>query len=181
MTLPRERPRPFPGEFRNSSEVPASAASARQLHPVGQVATSRSVLPHSPTGRPTPSPLVLIVDDYGDTRRWIAALLEGSGFRTREAEDGQQALEAVLEERPDVILMDFAMPNMDGPTAIRALRHLPGTAHVPIVVLTGSAGSARRVAHEAGCTTFVTKPCVPATLLTLVRSLVARTAPEAGR
>ena len=107
-------------------------------------------------------PLVLVVEDYQDAREMYAAYLQFSGFRVAEATNGLEAIEKTLELCPDIILMDLALPKMDGWEATRRLKMDERTRHIPVVALTGHAlaGHAEG-ARQAGCDSFVTKPCLP--------------------
>src|SRR5688572_19902681 len=80
---------------------------------------------------------------------------------------------ASQELMPDIVLMDLALPRMDGWEATRRLKNDPRTRHIPIVALTGHAlaGHAEG-AREAGCDAFVTKPCLPDALVTEIRRLL---------
>jgi CheY-like chemotaxis protein len=122
-------------------------------------------------------PLVLVVEDYQDAREMYAAYLSFSGFRVAEATNGVEAIEKTLELMPDIILMDLALPRMDGWEATRRLKLDERTRHIPIVALTGHAlaGHAEG-ARLAGCDAFVTKPCLPDALVAEIqRMLQART------
>ncbi len=129
-------------------------------------------------------PLVLVVEDYQDTREMYAAYLQFSGFRVAEAANGLEALEKTRELLPDIILMDLALPKIDGWEATRRLKADERTRHIPIVALTGHAlaGHAEG-ARQAGCDAFVTKPCLPDALVAEIqRVLSARgSAPDALR
>jgi two-component system cell cycle response regulator DivK len=128
----------------------------------------------------TQQPLVLVVEDYQDAREMYAAYLQFSGFRVAEATNGVEAIEKTLELMPDIILMDLALPRMDGWEATRRLKMDDRTRHIPIVALTGHAlaGHAEG-ARQAGCDSFVTKPCLPDALVAEIqRMLTAR--PEAS-
>jgi CheY-like chemotaxis protein len=125
------------------------------------------------------APLVLVVEDYADAREMYAEYLRFTGFRVAEARNGQEALARAQELRPDVVLMDLALPLMDGWEATRRLRVDPRTSQVLIVALTGHAlaGHAEG-ARRAGCDAFVTKPCLPDDLVDVIRRLLeARPAP----
>lgn len=104
-------------------------------------------------------PLVLLVEDYDDTRILMKLLLEEKGCRVAEASDGQQAVWLALKELPDLILMDLSMPGMDGWEATRQLRQWEETRLTPIIGLSanctvdGSGG-----AIEAGCNYCIDKP-----------------------
>jgi CheY-like chemotaxis protein len=120
---------------------------------------------------------VLVVEDYQDAREMYAAYLSFSGYRVAEATNGIEAIEKTVELMPDIILMDLALPRMDGWEATRRLKENERTKHIPIVALTGHAlaGHAEG-ARQAGCDAFVTKPCLPDALLEEIqRMLSART------
>jgi CheY-like chemotaxis protein len=118
-------------------------------------------------------PLVLVVEDYQDAREMYAAYLQFSGFEVAEAGNGIEAVEKTQELLPDIVLMDLALPRMDGWEATRRLKNDPRTRHIPIVALTGHAlaGHAEG-AREAGCDAFVTKPCLPDALVAEIKRLL---------
>jgi two-component system cell cycle response regulator DivK len=120
-------------------------------------------------------PLVLVVEDYQDAREMYAAYLQFSGFQVAEAANGIEAVEKTQELLPDIVLMDLALPRMDGWEATRRLKNDPRTHHIPIVALTGHAleGHAEG-AREAGCDAFVTKPCLPDALVAEINRLLDR-------
>ena len=119
-------------------------------------------------------PLVLVVEDYQDAREMYAAYLQFSGFEVAEATNGLEAIEKSLELMPDIILMDLALPKMDGWEATRRLKLDDRTKHIPIVALTGHAlaGHAEG-ARQAGCDAFVTKPCLPDALVAEIQRMLA--------
>lgn len=116
---------------------------------------------------------VLIADDDEFIRRLVTTTLEDvAGVRLVEARDGVEALEVAQREEPTLILLDLAMPRLDGIEACRRLRALPVGAKAKIVMLTahsGDDGAAR--ATEAGADRYLTKPFSPLDLLRLVDSL----------
>lgn len=118
-------------------------------------------------------PLVLVVEDYQDAREMYAAYLQFSGFAVAEAGNGIEAIEKTHELMPDIVLMDLALPRMDGWEATRRLKNDERTRHIPIVALTGHAlaGHAEG-AREAGCDAFVTKPCLPDALVAEIKRLL---------
>lgn len=118
-------------------------------------------------------PLVLVVEDYSDAREMYAAYLQFSGFEVAEATNGVEAVEMAETLMPDIILMDLALPRMDGWEAARRLKANEDTRHIPIVALTGHAlaGHAER-ARQAGCDAFVTKPCLPDALVAEIKRLL---------
>lgn len=127
---------------------------------------------------PATPPLVLVVDDFAAARHMYGHFLTSSGFRVEEAQGGPEAIEKGLALRPDLILMDLAMPGMDGWEAIRRLKSHARTKNSRIVVITGMAhaGGAKK-AKQAGCDAYLLKPCLPESLLGVVRSLLGRARP----
>jgi CheY-like chemotaxis protein len=121
-----------------------------------------------------PQPLVLVVEDYQDAREMYAAYLQFSGYRVAEATDGIEAIEKTLELLPDIILMDLALPKMDGWEATRRLKSDERTKDIPIVALTGHAlAGFAEGARIAGCDAFVTKPCLPDALVAEIQRMLA--------
>jgi CheY-like chemotaxis protein len=123
---------------------------------------------------PKTQPLVLVVEDYQDAREMYAAYLTFSGYRVAEATNGIEAIEKTVDLLPDIILMDLALPRMDGWEATRRLKLDERTRHIPIVALTGHAlaGHAEG-ARQAGCDSFVTKPCLPDALVAEIQRMLA--------
>lgn len=119
-------------------------------------------------------PLVLIVEDYEDAREMYAAYLQFSGYRVAEAANGVEAVEQAQELMPDIILMDLALPKMDGWEATRRLKKDERTRDIPIVALTGHAlaGHAEG-ARQAGCDAFITKPCLPDALVAEIKRVLS--------
>lgn len=119
------------------------------------------------------SPEVLIADDDEFIRRLVTTTLEDvAGVRLLEARDGREAVELAVRTRPALILLDVAMPGLDGIEACRRLRAEPATSETPIVMLTAHIGDedeARAVA--AGADRYLTKPFSPLDLLRLVDEL----------
>lgn len=117
----------------------------------------------------------LVVDDVLDNRDLYGEYLRASGFRVDEAEDGQEALDKVALDRPDVVIMDLSMPRLDGWEATRRLKADPKTKGIVIVVVTGHATPEDlERAKATGADGVVVKPCLPLDLLTLVQKLLAR-------
>jgi CheY-like chemotaxis protein len=107
---------------------------------------------------------VLIAEDYADTRSFMKFLVESYGYQVIEATDGQEAVRTVQHEKPDLVLMDLAMPNMDGLAATRVIRGFDGMARLPIIAVTAHGQSYYRLALEAGCDDLINKPLDFATL-----------------
>ena len=118
-------------------------------------------------------PRVLIVDDYPDAREMYSEYLQYSGFDVVEAQNGMEALQRAVDDKPDIILMDLSLPVMDGWEATRRLKADKRTASIPVVALTGHAlAGISDGAKKAGCDAFVTKPCLPEDLVKEIRKVL---------
>ena len=102
---------------------------------------------------------ILFVDDDPILREFAGVHLTTDSATVAVAADGQAALEAMVELRPDIVLLDLEMPVMDGFEALDRIRADPRTAHTPVIVITGREDvAAIDRAYEAGATSFVVKP-----------------------
>jgi CheY-like chemotaxis protein len=112
---------------------------------------------------------VLIVDDTTTVRMFVNVILKHEGFELDEATTGLEALERVEKNRPDLILMDINMPEMDGLEACRRLKGDPHTSGIPIIVVTlqGEREQVER-AYSAGCDDYLTKPIKKIELLSKI-------------
>lgn len=116
---------------------------------------------------------VLIVDDDPHIREVLRFALEKAGFKTREAEDGKQALERFQAFDPDLVVLDVMMPEMDGTDVCRALRQ---GSRAPIVFLSSKDEEIDRIIGlELGGDDYVTKPFSPRELVARVRAVLRRT------
>jgi two-component system KDP operon response regulator KdpE len=121
-------------------------------------------------------PTVLVVDDEPHVVDALRALIEGRGYRVRTARDGAQALELFSSERPDVVLLDLAMPRTDG---VEVCRRLRTWSRVPILVLSARTDERQKVlALDAGADDYVTKPVGIDELLARLRAVMRRTSPS---
>jgi CheY-like chemotaxis protein len=104
-------------------------------------------------------PVVLVVDDHQDTRELIKFVLERQGYRIVEAEDGEVAIERGTSEHPDLVLMDLAIPKLDGLSVMKQLRKRTDMHDIPILFISAHAESAvRDQVLAAGCDEYLTKP-----------------------
>lgn len=128
------------------------------------------------------TPLVLVVDDFEDAREMYAAYLTHLGYRVTTASDGLRALEAARAQSPDVIVLDLAMPVMDGWQAAKELRSQEATSRICIIALSGHTSTEnRRRAVEVGCDEFLPKPCLPADLDRTIKTVLARRGAPLGK
>ena len=118
---------------------------------------------------------VLVVDDYGDTRRVVRWMLEQKGYHVVEATNGQEAVETAVRERPDLILMDLSLPVLDGFDAVRQARAHEELRRVPVVAFTAhDTADFRDRAAAAGCDHYLTKPIDFQRLGVLLEKLLGR-------
>jgi CheY-like chemotaxis protein len=116
---------------------------------------------------------ILVVDDFDDTRLLLRTWLQKKGFRVVEAENGNRAIAAAESSRPDLIIMDVEMPELDGLAATRKIRELKDFAAVPIVAVSAyGADQYRDHALAAGCNEYVSTPFEPDELERLIRALL---------
>lgn len=117
---------------------------------------------------------VLLVEDQLDFLAVNKLYLERHGYRVITAEDGEAAVRSATRHMPNVILMDYSVPLLDGIGATTRLKTDPRTRDIPVVLLTAHAyGTVGRRAREAGCVSFINKPCEPRRVLDEVNKLAA--------
>jgi two-component system, cell cycle response regulator DivK len=128
------------------------------------------------------APRILVVEDDADNRRIVAKVLSVAGYEMLEAAGGEEGVAMALRERPDLVLLDLAMPGVDGWEAARRLKSDPRTADIPVIALTAFAlrGDEER-ARAAGCDGYLAKPCRPQTIRDVVRDTLAGRRTTGGR
>ena len=105
------------------------------------------------------TPIILVIEDYSDSRAVLSALLRAKGYKVVEASDGREGLLQANRVKPDLILMDLAMPRMDGVEATRQLRQRQTLAQIPIFVISAyTTHDVKQDALAAGCTEVFPKP-----------------------
>jgi len=116
-------------------------------------------------------PRILVVDDNETNRDILVTRLEAHGYQTLQAADGEEALRGVAQHRPDLVLLDVMMPNLDGVEACRRLKSDRAVAFTPVILVTAKAATQDIVAGlDAGADEYLTKPVDQAALVARVRS-----------
>jgi DNA-binding response OmpR family regulator len=102
---------------------------------------------------------ILIAEDDADSREVMATLLRLKGFEVITAEDGVKAVEIALSKSPDLILLDFELPGLNGLSVVKSLRAAPYFLKTPVVILSGhDPARYRETALNAGCDDYLVKP-----------------------
>lgn len=116
---------------------------------------------------------ILIVEDEKDIRQLITFTLQYAGFTVVAGKDGQEAVDLVEKEMPELILMDVRMPRLDGYSACEVIKSNQKTAHIPIVFLSakGQDGEIRK-GFEVGASDYLLKPFTPTELIERVKSIL---------
>ena len=128
-------------------------------------------------------PKILIVDDESDALEILGFKLREAGFNPIFAKDGTRAIAAARDEKPDLMVLDLMLPEVDGLEVCKILRRDANTAKMPIIMLTARAAEMDRVVGlELGADDYVTKPFSPRELVLRIRKLLARNSstPESG-
>jgi len=118
-------------------------------------------------------PVVLLVDDEPDQRDLYRQFLQFGGYRVELASGGAAALDAALAGQPDVIIMDVAMPGMDGLEATRRMKELQATRRIPVIALSAYGDIPPEWATAAGCETYLRKPILPQDLAIEIERVIA--------
>ena len=130
------------------------------------------------SARPKRHARVLIVDDSWDAREMYALYFRNHGYDVMMAADGDAGIESAVKTKPDVIVMDLAMPKVSGISAAHQLKNDPRTRRIPIILLTGHGHRAvDEGLFKMGIDVFLTKPCLPEDLEGHVRRLLEERQP----
>lgn len=123
-----------------------------------------------------PTRVVLVADDNEAARYITCRALRRANFVTVEARWGHEAVNQAHCSRPDIIILDMNMPDQSGLTTLHQLRADPGTASIPVIILTTAAQSAfeRRYAEELGASAYLFSPVPPDTLVAVVEGSIQR-------
>jgi two-component system, cell cycle response regulator DivK len=124
---------------------------------------------------------ILIVDDHPDMRKVLQIQIELMGFAGITAKNGKEGVATAIAEKPDLIMMDFMMPEMDGWEATRILRASSETKEIPIIAVTAMVHpSDVRSCIEAGCNDYLAKPFRAEELRKRIEALIQRKHPASG-
>ncbi|AFZ48509.1 response regulator receiver protein [Cyanobacterium stanieri PCC 7202] len=117
---------------------------------------------------------ILLVDDLKSELDLLNEYLTSAGYQVTTAQDGKEALQKVIEVKPDAIVTDWMMPNMGGLDLCRQLRKNPHTANIPVVACTAKNGNVDRMwAEKQGVKAYVVKPCTKDDIVNAVKSAIA--------
>ncbi len=120
---------------------------------------------------------VLIVDDEAPIREMIAVALQIAGYQCLEAENAQIAHALIVDHQPDIILLDWMMPEISGLELARRLKREPMSAEIPIIMLTARGEEDNKIQGlEAGADDYITKPFSPRELIARLKAVLRRTA-----
>jgi two-component system, OmpR family, KDP operon response regulator KdpE len=126
----------------------------------------------------THQPAVLVIDDEVQIRRLLRVTLEANGYRVWEAATGNDGIVEAAQRKPDVVVLDLGLPDLDGLTVLKRLREWSG---VPVLILTVREADEEKVAAlDAGADDYVTKPFSTAELLARLRVALRHTQPLTG-
>jgi DNA-binding response OmpR family regulator len=126
----------------------------------------------SPGRRRNPESLcVIVIEDDLDARQIYSEYLRMKGWTVFTAADGRSGLNKTMELTPDVVVLDLAMPKVDGWTVLKQLRESSMTAQIPVVIVSAMS-DARDAAFMAGCDAYLAKPCPPDVLHLQLRAVV---------
>ena len=129
----------------------------------------------------TLKPTLLVVEDEAALTAMLRYNFEREGFRVLEANDGEEAIVSVAENKPDLILLDWMLPHLSGIDLCRQLRRGAGTRDIPIIIVTARGEEADRIRGlNTGADDYVTKPFSPQELIARVRAVLRRARPALG-
>jgi CheY-like chemotaxis protein len=119
---------------------------------------------------------ILVVDDDRSTVMFISSILKRNGYEVVTGSDGLECVEKAQSELPDLVLLDYMMPNMNGPTALAKIRALKETADIPVIMVTATTDNENIAnAQKCGATSYIAKPIDYAVLLGRIQQTLNET------
>ncbi len=116
---------------------------------------------------------VLVIEDNVDNMELITFILEKNGYSTIKAENGKIGIELALEEKPDFIMLDIQLPDMNGLDVLQAIRGSDINGEIPVIAITSYAMSGdREKMLAAGCDGYIEKPIDPVTIINQIREII---------
>jgi len=124
---------------------------------------------------------ILVVEDEESLLKLESILLSSKGYSVTGVMDGRSALEEVRANRPDLVILDIMLPEIDGFEVCRQIKEDPDTRHIPVLILTAKKNSQDLArGQQVGCDAYITKPFKSAKVLDMVQELLARQGGGAG-
>jgi len=115
----------------------------------------------------------LVIEDNEDNMKLITFILEKNGYSTIRAENGKMGIELATKERPDFIILDIQLPDMDGIEVLREIRRSKINVEIPIIAMTSYAMSGdREKLLAAGCSGYIEKPIDPITVISQIKEII---------
>ena len=114
---------------------------------------------------------ILLVEDFKDNRDLYELFLSRNGFRVTAAASGQEALDSISDLQPDLVVIDYSLPDINGGDATRRMKADERTKHIPVLMLSGYDLSS--LVTQFGCQGFLMKPCMPDELVAEIRRVLA--------
>ncbi len=125
-------------------------------------------------------PRILVVDDEPDILNLLDYNLRKAGFKVLSAKDGPEAIDTARLQRPDLILLDIMLPDMEGTEVLKRLKTFDSTRHIPVIMLTAKGEEVDKIiGFELGAEDYITKPFSPRELILRVRAVLKRGAEPA--
>ncbi len=117
---------------------------------------------------------ILLIEDNADSARLVIRVLKPHGYRMLHAFDGESGLQMAVEEKPDLILVDLGLPDLDGQTVVALIRGMPDLGRVPLVAVTAwPPDTAEQMIKAYGCDGYISKPISPRTFPSQIAAYLA--------
>lgn len=174
LAISREFVRMLGGEIRVESSLGQGSVFSFELTFEAVAPPEEAAIPAEPvTGYRGQRKTILVVDDVAENRAVIVEMLQPLGFVVVEATNGREGIDLALALKPDLVLMDSVMPEMDGNEATHRLKQIPGFKDLPVITISASAAASdRELSHQAGANAFLPKPFELDALLTQIATLL---------